>query len=75
MSGKAEVTEEATAYWHRRLSPLPQETTLPADFPYRLEDTGERETRELALDADPGMPLSHALTVNALTEDAPAVPS
>ncbi|ACZ86404.1 non-ribosomal peptide synthase/polyketide synthase [Streptosporangium roseum] len=37
--------EEATAYWRRQLAPLPQETTLPVDFPYPLSATGNRETR------------------------------
>lgn len=42
--------EEATEYWNRRLSPLPQEAALPADLPYPLSPTGHWDTRVRALD-------------------------
>ncbi|MEU9886264.1 amino acid adenylation domain-containing protein [Sphaerisporangium sp. NPDC051011] len=45
--------EEATAYWNRRLSPLPQETALPLDFPYPPSPTGPRVTRTRTLTAPP----------------------
>ncbi len=43
-----------SAFWRRRLEPLPQETALPIDFPYPLHPTGERHTlrRPLATTAD-----------------------
>ncbi|MEV7969457.1 non-ribosomal peptide synthase/polyketide synthase [Sphaerisporangium sp. NPDC088356] len=41
--------EEVTAYWHRRLAPLPQETVLPADFPYPSTPAGDMETRTRTL--------------------------
>jgi amino acid adenylation domain-containing protein/non-ribosomal peptide synthase protein (TIGR01720 family) len=43
-----------SAFWRRRLEPLPQETALPTDFPYPLHPTGERHTlrRPLATTAD-----------------------
>ncbi|MFD1501195.1 non-ribosomal peptide synthetase, partial [Streptosporangium lutulentum] len=41
--------EEATAYWDRRLAPLPQETALPVDFPYPPLPAGERRTRSRML--------------------------
>ncbi|WP_327699030.1 non-ribosomal peptide synthetase [Streptomyces sp. NBC_00459] len=43
-----------SAFWRRRLEPLPQETALPTDFPYPSHPTGERHTlrRPLATTAD-----------------------
>ncbi|MGY1496087.1 amino acid adenylation domain-containing protein [Streptomyces sp. QTS52] len=43
-----------SAFWRRRLAPLPQETALPVDFPYPLRPTGERHTlrRPLTATAD-----------------------
>ncbi|MHA6757718.1 non-ribosomal peptide synthase/polyketide synthase [Streptacidiphilus sp. PAMC 29251] len=38
------ANEEVTAYWRRRLAPLPQETALPVDRPYPLLPSGDRET-------------------------------
>ncbi|WP_405145010.1 non-ribosomal peptide synthase/polyketide synthase [Sphaerisporangium sp. NBC_01403] len=54
--------EEVTAYWHRRLAPLPQETVLPVDFPYPSAPAVARETRSrtLALSRTGASPASHA---------------
>ncbi|MFI1206414.1 amino acid adenylation domain-containing protein [Streptomyces sp. NPDC020802] len=45
---------DVTAYWHRRLAPLPQEAVLPVDFPYPLTPGGEPRTisRTLGVRAD-----------------------
>ncbi|RCG27020.1 amino acid adenylation domain-containing protein [Sphaerisporangium album] len=43
--------EEATAYWNRRLSPLPQEAALPLDRPYPPSPTGPRVTHTRTLTA------------------------
>ncbi|MGW1723523.1 non-ribosomal peptide synthase/polyketide synthase [Streptomyces sp. NPDC002306] len=40
----------AVEYWRRRLDPLPQEATLPVDFPYPAGPAGERRTLSRALD-------------------------
>ncbi|MFB6704481.1 amino acid adenylation domain-containing protein [Streptomyces sp. NPDC056333] len=49
MSGSEEVVD----YWRQLLTPLPQETVLPADRPYPPAATAERSvrTRPLGLDA------------------------
>ncbi|MFE1797234.1 amino acid adenylation domain-containing protein [Streptomyces sp. NPDC059517] len=49
MSGVDEV--DATAYWRRRLDPLPQEAVLPVDFPYPLKPGGAPRTISRTLDA------------------------
>ncbi|MEW2567383.1 amino acid adenylation domain-containing protein [Streptomyces sp. NPDC047070] len=49
MSGVDEV--DATAYWRRRLDPLPQEAVLPVDFPYPLRPGGAPRTISRTLDA------------------------
>ncbi|MGN9817936.1 amino acid adenylation domain-containing protein [Streptomyces sp. SD11] len=49
MSGVDEV--DVTAYWRRRLDPLPQEAVLPVDFPYPLHPGGEPRTISRTLDA------------------------
>ncbi|WP_413759805.1 amino acid adenylation domain-containing protein [Streptomyces sp. MMBL 11-3] len=45
---------DVTAYWRRRLDPLPQEAVLPTDFPYPLAPGGEPRTvsRTLGATAD-----------------------
>ena len=42
---------DVTAYWRRRLDPLPQEAALPVDFPYPLKPGGEPRTIGRTLDA------------------------
>ncbi|MFS8202197.1 amino acid adenylation domain-containing protein [Streptomyces sp. CWNU-52B] len=42
---------DVTAYWRRRLDPLPQEAVLPVDFPYPPEPGGEPRTISRPLDA------------------------
>ncbi|MDQ0772819.1 amino acid adenylation domain-containing protein/non-ribosomal peptide synthase protein (TIGR01720 family) [Streptomyces aurantiacus] len=42
---------DVTAYWRRRLDPLPQEAVLPVDFPYPLKPGGELRTLSRTLDA------------------------
>ncbi|MGW6010603.1 amino acid adenylation domain-containing protein [Streptomyces sp. NPDC055210] len=49
VSGVDEV--DATAYWRRRLDPLPQEAVLPVDFPYPLKPGGAPRTISRTLDA------------------------
>ncbi|MDW4908654.1 amino acid adenylation domain-containing protein [Streptomyces sp. ADMS] len=46
-----------SAFWRRRLAPLPQETALPVDFPYPLRFTGERHTLRRPLTAAAGEPI------------------
>ncbi|MDH2428009.1 non-ribosomal peptide synthetase [Sphaerisporangium sp. TRM90804] len=54
------ASEEAMAYWRRRLAPLPQETALPVDFPYPLLPAEDRQTRTrpLAVTAQGAAPLA-----------------
>ncbi|MFF3483050.1 amino acid adenylation domain-containing protein [Streptomyces sp. NPDC002701] len=42
---------DVTAYWRRRLDPLPQEAVLPVDFPYPSAPGGEQRTIGRTLDA------------------------
>ncbi|WP_229916012.1 non-ribosomal peptide synthetase [Streptomyces fructofermentans] len=42
---------DATAYWRRRLDPLPQEAVLPVDFPYPLTPGAATRTVRRALGA------------------------
>ncbi len=51
-------SEEVVAYWRQLMTPLPQETALPADRPYPLAATGERSLRT--------RPLGHETSDEAL---------
>ncbi|MFE2531488.1 non-ribosomal peptide synthase/polyketide synthase [Streptomyces sp. NPDC059371] len=50
----SDVDDGVAAYWRRRLDPLPQEASLPVDFPYPARSGGDRRTlcRALAHAAD-----------------------
>ena len=54
----------------RRTGPVPEAIDHPEAADWSYAD----ESDAADLDADPGMPMSHALTLNALTADHPGGP-